>query len=66
MINSTIATKLRELRGSRTQEEVANGIGVSRSAYQMYENAERIPRDDIKKQIASYFNVTVGQLFFDE
>lgn len=45
-----------ELRGNASREEVSKGIGVSVSALQMYENGHRIPKDDIKVKIASYFN----------
>lgn len=58
--------KLRNLRGNKTQEEVAKGIGVSTSTYAMYERGERTPRDRIKLQIARYFNRSVGYIFFDE
>lgn len=59
-----IAQRLRELRGNRSRLEVANAIGVSLSAYRMYENAERIPRDPIKAALANYYGVSVGYLFF--
>lgn len=61
-----MASKLRELRGNRTQEDIAQAVGISRSAYMMYENGERIPRDYIKKKLADFYNVSVGSLFFDE
>ncbi len=53
-----------ELRGDTSREEVSKGIGVSVSAVQMYENGQRIPKDDIKVKIASYYNKTVGEIFY--
>ena len=64
MDNQKIADRLIKLRGSRTQVEVAQAIGVTPSAYSMYENGERIPRDEIKKRIAEYYKRTVNTIFF--
>lgn len=60
-----IAKKLVELRGDRSREEVARAVGVSVSAISMYENGERIPRDDIKIRIAKYYRRSVQEIFFD-
>ncbi len=56
--------KLRELRGSKTKEEVANAIDVTYSSYSKYEREERIPRDEVKMRIAAYYNTTVQSIFF--
>ncbi len=64
MDNQKIADRLIKLRGSRTQAEVAQAIGVTPSAYSMYENGDRIPRDEIKKRIAEYYKRTVNTIFF--
>lgn len=64
MDTSTIGKRLVELRGSRTQEEVAKAIGVSLSAVGMYERGERIPRDEVKIALAKYYDVTVQSIFF--
>lgn len=65
-MKNTIGETLVELRGDRTQEEVAKAIGVTKSAISMYENNERIPRDEIKRKMAAYFNVSVEGIFFAE
>lgn len=65
MTNFKIADKLRELRGERTQQEAADGIGINRNAYAMYERGERVPRDDVKVLIANYYNMTVSDIFFE-
>lgn len=59
-----IGNKLIELRGSRTQEEVASAINISSSALSMYERGERIPRDPIKVKLAKYYKKTVQNIFF--
>lgn len=60
-----IAEKLVKLRGNKSREEVANAVGVSVSAISMYENGERIPRDDIKIKIAEYYQKSVQEIFFE-
>ena len=57
--------KLRELRGSKTQQEAAEGIGITKSALAMYERDERVPRDEVKVRIADYYGVSVLFLFFN-
>ena len=59
-----IAERLIKLRGNRTQAEVAEMLGISQSAYSMYENGERIPRDEIKKRIAQFYKRSVNTIFF--
>ena len=59
-----IAERLVKLRGKRTQAEVAEAIGVSPSAYSMYETGERIPRDEIKIRIAKFYKRTVNSIFY--
>ena len=58
--------KLYELRKKRgeTQEEVAEIVGISASAYNSYETGQRTPRDDVKERLAKHFNRTVQFLFF--
>ena len=55
---------LRELRGDKTQEEIAKAVGITKSSWAMYERGERIPRDEEKIQIAKYFGKTVQEVFF--
>ena len=60
----TIAERLVKARGSKKREEVAAAVGVSLSAIAMYENGERVPRDETKIQLADYYKTTVQKLFF--
>lgn len=57
-------SKLRALRGSRSQEEIAGEIGITKSSWAMYERNERVPRDEVKVKIANYFGKTVQEIFF--
>lgn len=61
-----IGDRLVNLRGSRTQEEVANAVNTSVSAIGMYERGERIPRDEIKIRLAKYYKKSVQSIFFAE
>lgn len=60
-----IASKLTKLRNNESRENVAESIGISVSALQMYENAKRIPKDEIKVKLANHYNVSVQWLFFE-
>jgi len=64
MNTKEISQKLITLRGNKTREEVAIAIGVSLSAISMYENGERVPRDEIKIKIAKFYNESVDAIFF--
>lgn len=57
---------LRRLRGSKTQEEVANDLGITKSSWAMYERDERIPRDEVKVRIANYFGRSIQELFYTQ
>ena len=59
-------TKLVELRGKRTQEQVAKALGISISALSMYERGEREPRDEMKKKIADHYKRSVQFIFFND
>lgn len=61
-----IGTQLRSLREkqNKSQNAVAEDLGISMSALCMYETGNRIPRDEIKIRIAEYFNVPVESIFF--
>ena len=55
--------KLIELRRNRSQEEVAKALGISVSALSMYEQGNRIPRDEIKIRMAEYYGISLDALF---
>ena len=64
MNNKEIGKRLVELRGKRTQEEVAKEINVSVSALSMYERGERIPRDNIEIRISKYYERPIYEIFY--
>lgn len=61
-----MAKKLVELRGKRTQEEVAKALGISKSALSMYELGKRIPRDQLKMRMSKYYKKSVPFIFFNQ
>lgn len=61
-----VGERIKNLRQEKkmSQQEFADAINVACSTVSMYENGERIPRDQIKLAIANLFGVTVDYLFF--
>lgn len=57
---------LRDLRGKRSQEEIAQAIGITKSSWAMYERDERVPRDEVKVKIARFFGKSVQDIFFSQ
>lgn len=56
--------KMLRLKKGLTQEELAKEIGVGVSAISMYEQGNRIPRDEIKIRLAKFFEKSVEYIFF--
>ena len=54
------------LQKKMSMEQMAKTLGTSYSAISMYENGERIPRDEIKIKIAELFGVSVETIFFQK
>lgn len=59
-----IAERLRELRGDKSQREVAEAVGTTAMAISLYESGERVPKDEIKIRLARYYETTVDALFY--
>lgn len=66
MDKQAIADRLVKLRGKKSRETVAKACGISISALAMYEQGERIPRDDIKMKLSKYYKRSVDFIFFDQ
>ena len=66
MDRHALRCRLVSARGQQPKVEVAKALGISVSALSMYELGERVPRDEIKEQMAKYYGLTVGFLFFGE
>lgn len=59
-----IAERLRELRGDKSQREVAEAVGTTAMAISLYESGDRVPKDEIKIRLARYYETTVDALFY--
>lgn len=60
----TVRERLIAARGDRTQQEVADAVGIARSALSMYETGDRVPKDAIKVRLADYYGESVQDLFY--
>lgn len=60
---SRVGNRLRKLRGDKTQAEVAKDLNISPAAVSAYENGNRVPRDQLKKKIAKYYNADISIFF---
>lgn len=60
----TAGEKLRQLRGKRSIKETANALSLTETSYIKYERNERVPRDQVKRDIAKFYNTTVSEIFF--
>ena len=56
--------RLRELRGIRTQKEIAEQLGFSVPTLSSYERGTRTPTDKRKQRIADFYGATVQEIFF--
>lgn len=64
MDRKRIGQTLRDLRGDRSQKEIADALGVSKMAISQYERGERVPNDVMKIKIAEYFKKSISDIFF--
>lgn len=55
--------RLRELRGSKTQEELAIEIGITIGRYQVIETLRRFPTEEEALKIGDYFDIEASELF---
>ena len=64
MDKNEVGERLTKLRGKKTQQEIAEAIGVAPSTYAMYEIGQRMPSDNVKVRIANHYKKTVRTIFF--
>ncbi|KSU89836.1 XRE family transcriptional regulator [Priestia veravalensis] len=57
-----LGSRLKFLRGKRTQEDVAKAISVSRARYSHYENGRSEPDTQTLEKLADFFNVSTDYL----
>lgn len=57
--------RMKALRKERnkTQQDIANILGVSRPAYTAYEQGNRTPDNEAVETLADYYDVTIDYLF---
>ena len=61
---AVVGERLKALRGSRPQKEVADALGVTAMAISQYEAGDRMPRDEIKVKLANYYRKSVTSIFY--
>ena len=66
MDSKKIGKLLTTLRGEKALRDIAAELGLSPAAIRQYESGNRIPRDDIKENIAKLYNKTVQEIFYSE
>lgn len=65
MNKELIGRRLRKLRGVfRTQAEVADKLGIDRTALSRYESGAAIPPDPVKILLAKEYGVSVESIFY--
>lgn len=64
MNKKEIGAKLKILRGERTQQEVAENIGVCKALISLYESGQRLPSDRIKIRLSEFYQVGIVELFY--
>lgn len=64
-MSNTIATNLKKLREAAryTQDEVAQALGITRSAYSNYESGERDAPYDVLEKVSDLFGCDMYVLF---
>lgn len=62
----TVAERISLCRKEKgcTVEEVAKACNISIASVRAYESGQRVPRDEIKKVLAAYYNRSISDLFF--
>lgn len=63
-MKNTLGGNIKELREAKnlTQRELAKILNIANSTLSQYESNIRIPSDDVKVQIADFFNVSIDYL----
>lgn len=64
-MSNTVATNLKKLREAAryTQDEVAQALGITRSAYSNYESGEREAPYDVLEKVSDLFGCDMYLLF---
>lgn len=57
--------KCRELRGNRTQQEIAEFLGITQQMYSLIENSETPPKLSTCIKLSKFFNQPIDKIFPD-
>ena len=60
-----VGEKLKRMRGNKSQEELAEALGIPTRTYASYEQGTRTPKDSMKIKIARYYDESVESIFFN-
>ena len=65
-VSMDVASRLKYAREKKgcSVDDVAKAVGVTKSAIQMYECGQRVPRDSVKVELSKFYGVSVQRLFF--
>ena len=61
-VNKTLASRLRELRGKTSLNQIEKETGFPRRMLKYYEDGERVPTDDTLEKLSSFYNVSFSDL----
>ena len=59
MIDVSVSLRLFRERSNKTEDDLANYLGIQRKAYKRYETGEREPGIDKLYKLAKYYNCTI-------
>ena len=59
MIDVSVSLRLFRERNNKTEDDLANYLGIQRKAYKRYESGEREPGIDKLYKLAKYYNCTI-------
>jgi transcriptional regulator with XRE-family HTH domain len=59
-----IGVRLKKLRGKRSQEDIAEKIGISRARLSHYETGRSEPDSETLKKIADFYNVSTDFILY--
>ena len=58
-----VGERLRSLRGGRDIKTVAASVKISANALKMYEQGNRVPRDEVKERLSAYYGIKIEDIF---
>ena len=61
-VTDEFSKRIKKLRGEKSQQEVADKIGISRVSLGYYESGDRKPDIEVLSKLSNYFNVTTDYL----